>query len=283
MRYGRHMNAPSPIIAQPHPALAVLKDRLHAQGRLRVWSIIITLFGDAIAPRSGVVALADILTITARMGIEGGAVRTAMSRLAKEGWVERRKDGRTSHYALTAHGAETFLAATRRIYAPTFTAEVQIAHLIVTEGETLGLPLRLGVGLLLDQTVPAGALSAKIDLTTAPNWVQRALLPNDLADDYQTLTDDLLRAHGLVHGAEPLDALAIRILSIHFWRRLILRHPAPPAPLTPTDWPGIQCHAALSELYADVLPQSEAWWSKPTTCQAALAKRLNVLQNKIDV
>lgn len=271
------MNAPAPITTPPHPALNVLTDRLHAQGRLRVWSIVITIFGDAIAPRGGTAALADILTITARMGIEGGAIRTAMSRLAKEGWVERRRQGRTSHYALTPHGEETFLAATRRIYAPAFTKTVQTAQLAIAVGEAPGLPLRPGVGLLLDQTAPPDTLVAPVNLCDAPDWLRNAILPNDLAADYQSLADDLARASHMIADIAPLDALALRILAVHFWRRLILRHPAPPAPLTPCDWPGVRCHQALADLYATTLRPSEAWWPTPTPDISALRRRLNVL------
>jgi phenylacetic acid degradation operon negative regulatory protein len=267
------MNAPNPTMAPLHPALTVLTGRLHAQGRLRVWSIVITIFGDAIAPRGGVAALADILTITAAMGIEGGAVRTAMSRLAKEGWVERRREGRTSHYALTPHGEDTFLAATRRIYSPTFATPVETARLVITEGEAPGLPLRPSVGLLLDQPAPPDALSTVIDLADAPEWVRRAVLSDSLASDYQSLADDFEKARQTHANAPPLDALALRILAIHFWRRLVLRHPAPPAPLTPNDWPGVRCHAALANLYADILTPSEAWWGTPAPSHEQTSKR----------
>ena len=271
------MNLDEPTTMPTHPALCVLTDRLHAQGRLRVWSIVITIFGDAITPRGGVVPLADLLTVTSRMGIEGGAVRTAMSRLAKEGWVERRRQGRTSHYALTPHGKETFLTATRRIYAPTFTLPVTSAQIVISEGDAPGLPLRAGVGLLLDEPAPPGALAAPIDLRQAPLWVRDAILPLELANEYQSLAHDLTRARQMITEISPLDALALRVLAIHFWRRLILRHPAPPALLTPPDWPGTRCHAALARLYAELIPLSEAWWSTPAPDHAALINRLNVL------
>lgn len=273
------MNTTARLADAQHPALAVLTDRLHAQGRLRVWSIVITIFGDAVAPRGGVVALADILTITGRMGIEGGAVRTAMSRLAKEGWVERRREGRTSHYALTPQGEETFLAATRRIYAPDFAADVKTAYLVVAEDDAPGLPLRPGVGLLLDQAAPPDMLAAPIQLSDAPNWLRRAVLPGHLADDYQALANDIKRARELAHEVPPLDALALRILAIHFWRRLILRHVAPPAQLTPANWPGMTCHKALAGLYADILAPAEAWWPTTASGHAGMLTRLKRVTN----
>jgi hypothetical protein len=41
-------------------------------------------------------------------------VRTAMSRLAADGWLERRKAGRNSFYRLAGKGRQTFDAATRQ-------------------------------------------------------------------------------------------------------------------------------------------------------------------------
>lgn len=61
-----------------------LIERLHARGRPRVWSLVITVFGDAIVPRGGRVALATLQEVMERLRVEPGALRTAMSRLAGE-------------------------------------------------------------------------------------------------------------------------------------------------------------------------------------------------------
>ena len=47
-----------------------------------------------------------------------GVVRTAMSRLAADGWLERNKVGRNSFYRLDEKGRQTFDTATRHIYDP---------------------------------------------------------------------------------------------------------------------------------------------------------------------
>ena len=73
--------------------LSPLIDQLHKDGRLRVWSLVITIFGDAIQPRGGRVSTARLQEILERMRIEPGALRTALSRLAKEGWVIREREG----------------------------------------------------------------------------------------------------------------------------------------------------------------------------------------------
>src|ERR1700761_6682099 len=84
----------------------------------RTGSIVITVFGDAIVPRGGAVWLGTLLEFFASLDIDAGVVRTAMSRLAADGWLERSKVGRNSFYRLNARGRQTFDAATRHIYDP---------------------------------------------------------------------------------------------------------------------------------------------------------------------
>src|ERR1044072_8870342 len=85
----------------------------------RTGSIVITVFGDAIAPRGGSVLLVTLLGVFVVLHIQGGGVgRAAMAGLAADGWLERSKVGRNSFYRLAGKGRQTFDAATRHIYDP---------------------------------------------------------------------------------------------------------------------------------------------------------------------
>src|ERR1700743_3666890 len=84
----------------------------------RTGSIAITVFGDAIVPRGGSVWLGTLLAFFETIDIDAGVVRTARSRLAADGWLERHKVGRNSYYGLVKKGLQTFDAATRHIYDP---------------------------------------------------------------------------------------------------------------------------------------------------------------------
>jgi len=99
-----------------HP-LARIIDQLKREPS-RTGSIVITVFGDAIVPRGGSVWLGTLLEFFATIDIDSGVVRTAMSRLAADGWLERHKVGRNSFYRLVKKGRQTFDAATRHIYDP---------------------------------------------------------------------------------------------------------------------------------------------------------------------
>lgn len=252
--------------------LAPFIDRLHAS-RLRTWSVIVTIYGDCIQPRGGRAAMTELQALTGRIGIEGGALRTAMSRLAKDGWVERDREGRNSFYALTRLGAETSLPATRQIYRARFSAPGPWTFSVSrTPSDPNGGPgfeiarqVRIIGPELAGHHQAAGDLVLQGALGEIPDWVREAAMDPDLTAEYAALADLLAPLTPEAMAAlPPLDALAMRVLLIHFWRRLVLRHPAPPEGLTAPDWPGETCHAALTRLYPALIAPSEASWTTPT-------------------
>src|SRR5690349_2077901 len=93
-----------------------LLDDFHGRTPIRAGSLIVTIFGDAVVPRGGSLWLGSLFEIARAFRISDGLVRTAMSRLVADGWLERWKVGRNSFYRLTEPGRKTFAAATERIY-----------------------------------------------------------------------------------------------------------------------------------------------------------------------
>src|SRR5260370_17829839 len=82
----------------------------------RTGSLVITVFGDAIVPRGGSVWLGTLLEFFGTIDIDAGVVRTAMSRLATDGWLERHKVGRNSFYRLGQKARQTFHAPPKTHY-----------------------------------------------------------------------------------------------------------------------------------------------------------------------
>lgn len=99
-------------------ATEALLRRFRSRRPLRGGSLLITIFGDAIAPRGGVVTLGSLIRLAAPFRLTERLVRTSVARLAQEGWLVARRDGRRSEYRLTAQGEQSFAQATRRIYGP---------------------------------------------------------------------------------------------------------------------------------------------------------------------
>src|SRR5882757_3726773 len=98
----------------PHPLARIIEQLKREPSR--TGSIVITVFGDAIVPRGGSVWLGTLLEFFKTLDIDSGVVRTAMSRLAADGWLERNKVGRNSFYRLNEKGRQTFDTATKHIY-----------------------------------------------------------------------------------------------------------------------------------------------------------------------
>ncbi|ELX10885.1 phenylacetic acid degradation operon negative regulatory protein PaaX [Janthinobacterium sp. HH01] len=81
-------------------------------------SLVVTIFGDAIVPHGGMVWLGSLIELLAPFGVNDRLLRTAVFRLAQEGWLGAQRDGRRSSYAITAPAMARFVHAYRRIYAP---------------------------------------------------------------------------------------------------------------------------------------------------------------------
>ncbi len=262
-------------------ALEKLIDNLHGQGRVRVWSLVITIFGDAIVPRGGDVPLQVLQSVMERLRIESGALRTAMSRLASEGWVERRRDGRNSHYRLAEQGRHAFDEATQRIYAagpPSWNGEWSVAIAtdpVANSGADAWLESRGFQSHGNGAWLRADAVGMP-KLTGAPESLLlisgRAFqLPENAGDifgkteiacayrDFATGTAPLVNALDGGDRLDGLDALAARTLLIHDWRRIVLKMPALPAELLPTDWPGENARTLAKRVYAKLAGPSEEW------------------------
>jgi phenylacetic acid degradation operon negative regulatory protein len=246
----------------------------------RTGSIVVTVFGDAIVPRGGSVWLGTLLEFFKGLDIDSGVVRTAMSRLATDGWLERNKVGRNSFYRLNDKGRQTFDTATSHIYDPPpsdWTGRFEL--LLIGNGEDrdaarealknagFGSPLP-GVW-VAPSGVPvpeeaAGAIRLEV---SAEDDSGRRLLSESwplhrTADAYQKFMKTFEPLHGWIISGERLteaDAFTARILLIHHYRRVVLRDPLLPTALLPSDWPGRAARALCGEIYRALLPASEQW------------------------
>jgi len=246
----------------------------------RTGSIVITVFGDAIVPRGGSVWLGTLLEFFKALDIDSGVVRTAMSRLASDGWLERNKVGRNSFYRLNKKGRQTFDTATRHIYDPPlsdWTGRFEL--LLIGNGEDrdasrdalknagFGSPLP-GVWVAPSGVpVPEEASGAIRLEVSAEDDSGRRLLSESwplerIADAYLKFMKTFELLHAAIGRGEVLsdaDAFTARILLIHHYRRVVLRDPLLPTPLLPRDWPGRAARRLCGEIYRGLLPASEQW------------------------
>ena len=85
---------------------------------LRPRSMLFTLYGDYAYPERRDVPLSGLVEIGQALGLSEVAVRSAVARLAREGWIVARRDGNRSRYGLSASGARLIEEGTQRIYRP---------------------------------------------------------------------------------------------------------------------------------------------------------------------
>lgn len=260
-------------------AVAALLDQFHTKRPMRAWSLIITLYGDAIVPRGGNLWLGSLSEIMALFRVDAGHVRTAMSRLTADGWLKRVKVGRNSYYRLTRREEGSFIAATKRIYfadEPVFDGQLRLA-LLGPGGAAAARPALEHAGFAALTSTALVAFSEprtklpKIDglflLHVEADDQVHALAAaawklDPIAQHYRgfvdrfTPLDNALAKRMLVEGD---DALVARVLLIHEFRRIVLRDPGLPAALLPADWPGAEARQMAARLYQKLLPASEAY------------------------
>jgi phenylacetic acid degradation operon negative regulatory protein len=276
---------PDPVAA----ATAALLRRFGRQRPLRGGSLLITVFGDAIAPRGGAVTLASIIALARPFGLNERLVRTAMTRLADDGWLQGRRLGRLSEYRLSPEGAERFAAATRQIYGVPEQPWAGLWSLVLVPAverrvreaarEALGwagfgepvpgvfahpvLPQAEVEALLRGSPSLAGALV--LTGTGAAPGVQRRLATlgwdlSDLAGRYRRFVAQFKPVlAGLRSRPAPaaLPAFTLRTLLIHEYRKVHLRDPLLPAELLPDAWVGADAYRLCRALYERVARASE--------------------------
>ncbi|HEY5739037.1 MAG TPA: phenylacetic acid degradation operon negative regulatory protein PaaX, partial [Gammaproteobacteria bacterium] len=97
-------------------ASRALLDEFRSRPTIRAGSLIITVFGDAVAPRGGTVWIGSLIKVLDDFGVSERLVRTSVFRLTRDAWLDVNQVGRRSYYSLTADGARRFEQATQRIY-----------------------------------------------------------------------------------------------------------------------------------------------------------------------
>lgn len=283
----------------PKPADALVRRtdallaRFRRQRPLRGGSLLVTILGDAIAPRGGVIALGSLIELARPFGITDRHVRTAIGRLANEQWVSSQRSGRISFYRLTNHGRARFAEATQRIYgaAPAdWNGEWTMVIFPRSSGASrddlreeltwLGFG-QLTSGVFAHPTHGEATVRKRVaELESAGEVIviQRAVVAH--ASDQQLVAmgwdlGELARRYRrFVEMFAPLNdelsrnvqaagetAFVLRTLLVHEYRRIHLRDPQLPASLLPRQWPGTDAHALCRNLYAKVFTASEEFLS----------------------
>ena len=290
MRQGKTVsNRTGPAIGAADAAIARWIRRTLAANPPRAKSLIVTIWGDALAPHGGEIWLSGLIRLLSPFAINERLTRTSVFRLARDGWLSATAHGRRSRYRLTPAGARRFAQAYRRIYAAPDADWDGRWELVLPTSPDLATAARKalrdelaweGFGMLPGGvlTRPARGESAVARIAAALGVAESitVLDARDAADfagapltrlvdgiwDLETIASDyrrFLELFGGVIGAfrtrdpddiDPEQCFVVRTLLIHAFRRVLLRDPQLPPRLLPGGWPGQSAFELTRDFYA---------------------------------
>ncbi|TKZ22038.1 PaaX family transcriptional regulator [Shimia litoralis] len=232
----------------------------------RVWSIIVTIFGDLARNPQDKISGAVLSRVTEPMGIRPEALRVALHRLRNDGWLISEKSGRSSLYQLSEFGRAQSNAASKRIYAQ-FVPEPDTWHVIVLAPANSTTRTKLEASytengyLLVTSGVLLGDGPAPCDLgdvfaltgstPTVPDWLRNRIGSADMARSYADLEIALDQIDGsLGHPADatPTQLAALRTVIVHNWRKALFAHPDLPDSFFPDGWRGLACRRKVAKI-----------------------------------
>lgn len=218
-----------------------LADALAQDAPLKLWSVLVTCLGDVSRERSVEVSGLTLTGLVERVGLQPQAMRVALHRLKRDGWVDSRRDGRVGFHRLSDTGLAQTWRVSERIYGAA--AQVGDWHLI-------GMPPEMPDGLsVLPDSVSAVSISRSFALAfgpvedmpeawlvTAPGprglpeWVRDVVAEAACEPEFTALNATIATIDDVPD--DPLERFALRVLVLHGWRRLALRsNPAAEAAL----------------------------------------------------
>jgi phenylacetic acid degradation operon negative regulatory protein len=230
-------------------------------------SALFDLYGDHLRPRGGRAPVAALVRLLAPLGIAPPAVRTAVSRMVRQGWLHPLRLSTGPGYLLTPKAARRLDEAAARIYRTGRTEWDGTFDLVVLEtpaqrGERSKLAANLtflGYGAIDNGSWVATRATDEVEtllqdagiryerftahhrhgLGGAVALVRRAWDLAEIGSAYD----------GFVHELTPVvtgpDAdrddeagYAARFRLVHAWRTFLFRDPQLPPALLPEGWPG---------------------------------------------
>jgi len=223
----------------------------------RVWSLLVTVFGDLGQSSEGRFSGALLRELTEPVGVRPEALRVALHRLRKEGWITSHRTGRRSDHVVTNWGRAEIAAAAPRIY--TASEPAAQAYLIITEPgqpDASGVQLRSGVTL-----APAPVEDAYCTQITdrLPDWMRDRTVSPQTQATAAGLLHNLRNAEAALpkpHMVSPIQRAVLRVLIVHGWRRVALRVPCLPDACLPRD-SAIPCCRTRAMALLDILPAPE--------------------------
>ena len=273
-----------------------LVEQFRSRPTIRAGSLIVTVFGDAIAPRGGTVWIGSLIRVLDDFGISERLVRTSVFRLVRDDWLEVDQVGRRSYYSLSNSGARQFEQATLRIYGdPRQSWEgdwclVLLAGLDGEQKEAIRRELGwIGFGAIssnvlahptpdlaeMDATLKRAGIDRQVvvmrgsTLGKKQDEAMRALVRtswnlDEIDQRYADFVEQFRPLYRAVQKTRSVDgrlAFQVRTLMIQEYRRILLRDPLLPAELLPAGWNGTPAYQLCRNLYRAIYAPADEFMS----------------------
>lgn len=192
---------------------------------LKTWSLIVTLFGDLNGEE---LTGSQIKSLIGHIGIKPEAIRTALYRLKSDGWITSEKQGREALYKLSRQGREQTEAVTSDIYGQSgrYPDGWQFVYQKDMPSQTDAITLCKDLYVVpvskvnRDNNGSQQYLSLNLADKTVPDWFAEQLIPESVRHNAKALID-VVSSNPAIHTGQ--DALVVRLLVLHHWRKLALR------------------------------------------------------------
>ena len=243
-------------------------------------SALFDLYGDHLPSRGARAPVAALVRMLAPLGITAPAVRTAVSRMARQGWLAAVRLPGGAGYELTPRAVRRLDEAATRIYRHGRLEWDGRWHVVVVERvreRTRRDRLRAALAYLgyapIDETTwisprPSVELEALLEV----EHVRAERFAASYDGDPRGLAARAWDLDGLAHAYQrwmaaaadlmtpvgpdaPDEAIfAARSMLVHEWRKFLFRDPGLPAELLPGSWPGTAAAQLFDSESARLLP-----------------------------
>jgi phenylacetic acid degradation operon negative regulatory protein len=251
-------------------------------------SALFDLYGDYLRPRGGRAPVAALVRLLAPLGIAAPAVRTAVSRMVRQGWLHPLRLSSGPGYLLTPKAARRLDEAAARIYRTTKVTWDGTFDLIVIDAPgprpdrtRLAANLAfLGYGNIDDATWVAtrpaeevegllGEAGLRYERFTASHasgtagasaLVRRAWNLDEIGGAYEQFVRELRPVVASVtESSTDEEAYAVRFRLVHAWRTFLFRDPQLPPSLLPERWAGLAAAAFFDRHASRLRPAADRY------------------------
>ncbi len=196
---------------------------------IKTWSFLVTIFGDM--HRAGMTTLSgtQLRDLLEPVGIRPEAVRVALHRLRKDGWISTEKLGRETQYSLSQHAIEETKTASIDVYRHDlkFSDGWCLAMFDTNELEIeVGIPISKQTWLVPkdSESTLRDPLISHFDKPSVPKWMMENIVSNSQLENADKLVALIAEVNAQTCGCSAGEALTLRMLILHHWRRMALRN-----------------------------------------------------------